>query len=253
MAELKKVKEYLDKLLMIDSFTADSSNNGLQLEGKEYVKKAFFGVDCCLRLFEKAAEENADFVFVHHGISWKDNLKRLTGYNARMIRPLFNGGVSLYAAHLPLDSNPELGHNILLAKMLSLRNIRNFAKYAGYEIGFMGEAPRGATVAKFAKLIDGKLNAKSAIFGNPDARIERCGVVSGGAGDCIPDAIESGLDCFVLGEVGHSSYHIMRDSGINVIAGGHYCTEKPGVIAVMEKLSSKFGIECEFIDLPTGM
>ena len=254
MAELKQVVDFLGNLIMIDSFPSDSSNNGLQVEGKNCVKKAFFGVDACVKLFQKAADENADFVFLHHGISWKDSLKRLTGYNAKLLDPLFKKGISLYAAHLPLDANPEIGHNILLAKMLSLKNIGKFAKYADSEIGFKGNAPKGATLAKFAEILDTNLGGKSRIFGRPDAIISRCGIVSGGGGnECLRRAIEGGLDCFVTGEVGHESFHIIGESGINVIAGGHYCTEKPGVQAVMEKLSRKFKIKCEFIELPTGM
>ena len=42
-------------------------------------------------------------------------------------------------------------------------------------------------------------------------------------------------------------------TGVDVIAAGHYCTEKPGVITVMEKIQQKFKIDCEFIDLPTGL
>jgi putative NIF3 family GTP cyclohydrolase 1 type 2 len=36
-----------------------------------------------------------------------------------------------------------------------------------------------------------------------------------------------------------------------VIYGGHYHTEKPGVMAVGEFLEKKFGVETVFLDLPT--
>ena len=41
--------------------------------------------------------------------------------------------------------------------------------------------------------------------------------------------------------------------GINVIAGGHYETETVGVSLVMEKVQKETGLECVFIDVPTGL
>ena len=41
--------------------------------------------------------------------------------------------------------------------------------------------------------------------------------------------------------------------GINVIAGGHYETETVGVSLVMEKVKAETGLECVFIDEPTGL
>lgn len=253
MIKLREITRFLDTMLQVDEYSSDSANNGLQVEGSKEVRKAFFAVDSSLDLFARAAEENADFVFVHHGISWKDNLKRITGYNARMLAKLFSYNISLYAAHLPLDANLKIGHNILIAKILSLKKIAKFAKYAGYEIGFMGDAPRGATAAKFAEILRKNLGASTRIFGDPDKGIHKCGIVSGGGGDCIQDALDNDLDCFVTGEIGHSNYHIIKDSGINLVVAGHYCTEKPGVLAVMKEIQKKFKIKCEFIDMPTGM
>ena len=40
---------------------------------------------------------------------------------------------------------------------------------------------------------------------------------------------------------------------MSVLAMGHYRTETPGVLAVMDAVKKQFGIEVEFVDLPTGM
>ncbi|MEM4247695.1 MAG: Nif3-like dinuclear metal center hexameric protein, partial [Candidatus Nanoarchaeia archaeon] len=74
MVKLREITSYLDNMLRINEYCSDSANNGLQVEGGKEVRKAFFAVDSSLDLFARAAEEKADFVFVHHGISWKDNL-----------------------------------------------------------------------------------------------------------------------------------------------------------------------------------
>jgi len=61
------------------------------------------------------------------------------------------------------------------------------------------------------------------------------------------------MDCYVTGEMTHMMYHVVRESGITVIELGHYYSEIPGVLAVMNEIEKKFAIECEFIDIPTSL
>ena len=67
------------------------------------------------------------------------------------------------------------------------------------------------------------------------------------------EALRDGLDAFITGEIGHSSYHFVKESCINVIAGGHYQTETIGVQQVMKKLAKETGIQTTFIDIPTNL
>lgn len=255
MAKLKEIVGYLDSVFLTNPNLQDDSNNGLQVQGNPEVGKAVFGVDACSELFEKAIEEKADFVFVHHGLSWNDNLKRLIGPNARRIRPLFKNDISLYACHLPLDMHPELGHNILLAKMLGLQSCRNFVKYHGGELGTAGEIPEGRSPAKIAEILEKELPTKCLIYGKPDKPVRKIGIISGGGGrpEGIVEAARQGIECFITGETNHTSYHFIKEEKISVIIAGHYATEKPGVIAVMDKIREKFAVTCEFIDIPTGL
>ena len=99
-----------------------------------------------------------------------------------------------------------------------------------------------------------KLGSSHRIFGDPARKVKRLGIVSGGAGhDAVAEAFSLGLDLFVTGEITHESYHVIKESDMPVLALGHYCSEKPGVLAMMELLSEKFKVECQFIDIPTGM
>ena len=142
MSELKEITAYLNDLLKIKDFPNDASNNGLQFEGGRTVNKAVFGVDGSKALFSIAADLDADFVFVHHGISWGSSLKRIVSLDARRISMLAANSISLYAAHLPLDAHGEIGHNVLLAEMLKLKELRPFGEYCGKFIGFSGTLPR---------------------------------------------------------------------------------------------------------------
>ena len=81
----------------------------------------------------------------------------------------------------------------------------------------------------------------------------RVGVITGGAGSMISDAVAMQLDAFITGEGAHHTFFDAMESGINVYYGGHYATETFGVRALAEHLSQRFDLPWEFIDLPTGL
>ena len=258
MAELKELTSFLDDLLCIGDFHSDSSNNGLQFEGSRQVFKAVFGVDASNALFRTAADLDADFIFVHHGISWGSSLKRITSLDARRVSLLAANSMSLYAAHLPLDANAELGHNIQLARMLGIENPLPFAEYDGKYIGFHGKLPETMTLKEIAALYEKVLpsEGKTRYFGDGARKIDHVGIVSGG-GDfpgAFMEGFELGIDCLISGEMGHTAYHYAQESSIAVAALGHYRSETPGVLAVMEAVKERFtDVEVEFVDLPTDL
>ena len=253
MNRLKTVDQFLQNELKISEIPRDSSNNGLQVEGKDTVDRALFAVDASLELFEYAAENSFDFIFVHHGLSWGDSLKRITGLNIKRLRPLIKNDISLYAVHLPLDAHPEHGHNAQLANFLGLENREMFSKYSGAEIGVYGELEEELSVEETAVLLSGKLKGNYSIYGDNERKIKKVGIISGGGGSGITDAAKLDLDCFITGEIKHDHYHTIKELDIPVIALGHYCSEKPGIFAVMELIRDRFNIDCEFYDIPTGL
>lgn len=267
MASLYEITSYLDDLLNIRMFTADYSNNGLQVEGSKEVKKIVFGVDASLEIMEKAADLNADLIFTHHGLSWGDNLKYLTSINSKKVGLLMRNNISLYAAHLPLDAHPVIGHNAILANMLHLENKISFGEYHGINLGFAGEYHSSIPVVKISELISQKIsemvyhctdksvkiNPNPYVFNSVSKSAKKVGVISGNAGvSGVVGAAFIKADCYLCGEFGHTEYLLAKEYDISVIAPGHYLTEIPGVVAVMHELKRTFDIETEFIYLPTG-
>ena len=269
MVDLYEVVEYLDSAIMLDQINSDPSNNGLQVEGKKDIEKIAFCVDTSATLISKAIELGADLIFVHHGLSWGSSLKYITDYNAGLLKPLIKNDISLYAAHLPLDGHPEFGHNVLLADIMKLQDKQPFSMFAGSSIGVKGTLSQSTTPEKIATLLVKELDSiiksyasftvapelqdKCTVIGKEN-RVKTVGIVSGSGGmDCINDAINEKLDCVITGEMGHGMYHLARENGISIITPGHYRTEVPGVVAVMDLLKETFDIETEFINIPTGL
>lgn len=257
MTSLNELNAYLDSLLDLPRYAADASNNGLQFQGADKVEKAVFAVDACEAVFHAAADLNADFIFVHHGISWGPGVKRIQDIMAKRVTILAANSMSLYAAHLPLDANDTIGHNALLAKMMKLKKVQPFGAYCGLKIGFRGELPQAMTLEQLAQVLDKELASSGdfQMIGEPDVKVKHPAVISGGGAwtDVFSEVIQEGVDCLVTGEMTHQSYHYAEEAGVQVLTLGHYRSETPGVLAVMNKVQETFKIKCEFIDCPTGL
>ena len=254
MTELQTLVTYLDNFLEINKVPEDYSNNGLQVQGITNVNKVLFAVDACSKVFDAAVEKNAQFIFVHHGISWKNGFRYLTGNTAKHLSTLFKNDISLYAAHLPLDAHSLVGHNALIANMVELQNIFTFANYCGIKIGYAGTVPSDMTTAQqIISKLESSLNTNCKLYGI-EKNISKIGIISGGSGsEGILAAAKLNIDCLITGEVGHASWHLIHELGIQVIACGHYKSETPGVKAMMANLQNNFQIDCEFVDFPTGL
>ena len=254
MIKRDELVKFLNETLKLKDFPGDISNNGLQVEGREDVNKILFAVDACQEVFDIAAGEKCDFILVHHGISWGGGLKRWVGMDARRFAALFNNGISLYGCHLPLDAHPEVGNNAVLCRIAGLKEWFPCCEYAGAEIGFSGLLPEPLSPAEVARIYENALNCKAALFDFSVGRVKKAAVVSGGGGrDALFAAVQTNSDILITGEMDHTMYHTARELGISVIALGHYASETTGPRAVMAAAAAKFPLECEFIDLPTGL
>ncbi|MBS3120066.1 Nif3-like dinuclear metal center hexameric protein [Candidatus Woesearchaeota archaeon] len=247
-----EVAEFLNKELNVAG-TADSSNNGLQVDADTEVEGVAFAVDAALEVFRQARKAGAGMVVVHHGISWKDSLKYITGINFKRLEFLIKNNMALYAAHLPLDMHPRLGNNARLASLLGLRKLKKFGYLEGAPIGFSGELNNPNSVTQIAERLGRALNARPKIYAFGNKKIKTVGIVSGNSNFAIEEAAAMGIDCFVSGEPRHGSYHDIKEHGLNVIYAGHYATETLGVRALMPSIRKKFRVKTVFIDSPTGL
>lgn len=252
--QLKQFDAWVRSILAIDEMAgADSSQNGVQVERRNTeIARAAFAVDACMETFERAVDEGADILFVHHGLFWNRE-QVLTGAHYRRLAYLIEHDLALYAVHLPLDAHPEVGNNASMARALGLENREPFGTYHGIKIGTKGILPRPASVDEIvAKLFGERENTVSILpFGKPLVR--RVGIVSGGAPHEVEQAIDEGLEIYITGDADHTIYHRCMEAGIHVLSGGHYATETWGPRAMMERFVRDTGLEAVFVDVPTGL
>jgi dinuclear metal center YbgI/SA1388 family protein len=122
----------------------DYGPNGLQVEGRPEVGKIVSGVTASRALIEAAIAARADAIFVHHGLFWRGQDGRVTGWMKQRLALLLAHDINLYAYHLPLDAHPELGNNAQLGLQLGLAATGRFGEQ---DLGFIGGRADGGGFA----------------------------------------------------------------------------------------------------------
>jgi dinuclear metal center YbgI/SA1388 family protein len=248
MARLNQIVAYCNKVLLINEFD-DYCPNGLQVDGRDEVNTLVSGVTASQALIERAIEERADAVLVHHGYFWKGEQATLTGVKYQRIRALIRHDISLLAYHLPLDAHLELGNNAQLAHQLNFQHYtvcdRGPAKgllfYCDLPFAISGEALKGRISSALSR---------EALHINVEGRvINRVGWCTGGAQSFIDQAADLGLDAYITGEASEKTTHIARERGIHFYSAGHHASERYGVQALGEQLQKEFSINHINIDI----
>ncbi len=250
MVAVKELVDFTDRLLSVD--VRDGCPNGLQVQGKGFVRKLVTGVTASLALLEAAIAEDADMILVHHGYFWRQDSLTITGSHYRRIKLLIDKDINLLAYHLPLDYHDVYGNNAQLARLMSWQITGRLASGAGIALGMYGCLSSGQKVCDFASDLSHKLGHKPLVIADDMQReIKTLAWCTGAAGDDIHYAIERGVDCFVTGEISERIVHVARESGTVVIAAGHHATERYGVMALGDCLAQNFEISHRFIDVPS--
>ena len=236
---------YLGTLLEVDRFK-DYGPNGLQVEGKAQVRKLVSGVTASLALIEAAAAAGADALLVHHGLFWRNQDGRLTGWLKRRVKALMAHDMNLFAYHLPLDAHHDLGNNAQLGARLKLSADGRFGEQ---QLGFIGHPPQPLTAAALSALVQFRLGRAPLLVEGDGRPIRRIGWCTGGAQGYFEAAIAAGADAYLTGEISEPQAHVARETGVAFYACGHHATERYGAPALGAHVADLFGLEHEFIDV----
>jgi dinuclear metal center YbgI/SA1388 family protein len=239
---------YLHEYLKVDEFN-DYCPNGLQFEGKAEINKIITGVSASVDLFEKAVENKADAIIVHHGLIWHFDRPIYKGGYKQRVKLLMEHDISLYGFHLPLDAHEKVGNNAVITKKLGLKKIAPFGEYKGQYIGMRGELDN-LNADVFFELVRSKINEDLIVFAFGPDKIKNVGVISGGAQKEVKQAVLDGLDLYLTGEVSEHILHYVKEEGIHFVAAGHHATERFGIQTLGDHLKKHFDVKVEYIEIP---
>lgn len=275
MASLEELAALLGRLLPA---RPDGCLNGLQVEGGPRVRVLALGVTLSRELVLRARALGADALLVHHGFFGRGRF-RAAGPAAARLSLLLEADMSLFGFHLPLDAQPELGHNACLAGALGLegleprdvgllgRNARRLscAQIEGRLRAYLGEGERAWRERERAALESRGLPPppgpaepeglawprRASFLRGPDHVPEAVLVCSGGSSSLVRELRPGEAELFVLGEPSASLEDEAAARGCSTLCLGHWRTEQPGLWALAERLEAELpGLRCVYCGVP---
>ena len=246
MISREDLRADLDRLLEVERF-ADYGPNGLQVEGRPEVRRIVSGVTASLALIRAAINLQADALIVHHGLFWRGQDGRVTGWMKQRLAALLGADLNLYAYHLPLDAHPQLGNNAQLGARLRFTETGRFGDKG---LGWLGTPPQpDISLAALAALTEFRLGRAPLVLEGDGRPIRRVAWCTGGAQGYFEAAIAAGADVYLTGEISEPQMHYAHETGVAFLACGHHATERYGAQALGEHLAQLHGLEHQFVDL----
>ena len=245
MIQRPELLSHFDALLQPERFK-DYGPNGLQVEGKATIGHVVSGVTASRALIEAAIAEQADAIFVHHGLFWKGMDGRITGWMKERMRLLLAHDINLFAYHLPLDAHPTLGNNAQLGAKLGVQWDATFGEQSLGMVGNASFANADALAAHVQQVLGRSVTCVSGAADQPIRRLAWC---TGGAQGFYESALAAGADAFITGEISEPQAHLARETGTTFIAAGHHATERYGARAVAAHVAQQLGLSHRFIEI----
>lgn len=226
--------------------------NGIQIEGKDEIRKIALGVSANLEFFQKAVKKDADCLIVHHSLSLQNLNQRIDPLLKERIKFLMQHNLTLIGYHFILDHHPDIGNNAWMIKKLGAaveKPIRD-------EWSWTGKFKEKAEVEKILKECQKIYESKPFTILKGPKKISTL-VVCSGAGaphsGQISELTDNKIELLITGISMEDTPALFSEAKINFASFGHYNTEKIGVKNLGEIIKKEFYVDVEFIDIPNEL
>lgn len=247
MVTQKELAEHVHQLLSCDNYH-DYAPNGIQVEGRQQIKRICTAVTASDAVISQAVAWHADALLVHHGYFWRGEASIITGMKRQRLNKLLSHDINLFAYHLPLDCHPELGNNACLAKLFAVDSIQMHRAGGTDNLLWSGNLVQVMSPSELTHFLSEKLQRSPLLIEGSAKLIKQIAWCSGGAQDFIEEANGLGVDAYLSGEVSERTYYQAKELGIHYYSCGHHATERYGIQALGQYLAPRFKLEHLFID-----
>ena len=243
MASIHGIEKHLEEHMQVALFNKnDCFLNGLQVQGTKEIKKIATAVTATTVAIKKAIDLDADALFVHHGLFFKDRGEPLCGSLYEKIQLLIDSGMSLFVYHLPLDAHQTVGTTWPLAHRLGWSDLEPLA--GGF--GVIGNCSYENPQMLYDVL--SPIFQKQGSWVGPQKPLTRCAFVAGKGNSFFGEALRLGADCFITGTQDAKEWDMAHEENAVFMTFGHHATERLGVQLLGEYVAKTFSIESCLID-----
>lgn len=205
----------------------DFDNSGLQVGFADAeVKSIMVCLDITEKVVEEAVERGCEMMVSHHPLLFHP-LRQVSDitYQQRCVTRALAAGITIYSAHTSLDNAPG-GVNHRMASVIGLENLEWLSPKVGMDAGsgLVGMMKEPMEDFDFIDLLAERFEVEclphTKLCGKTISKVALCG---GAGAFLLRDAVRSGADCFITGELHYHDY--FENDGLLLAALGHYQSE----------------------------
>ena len=204
------------------------------------VTSVLLGLDCTPALVDEAVAFGADMIVTHHPLIFK-GVRKISpeDQTGEAIIKAIRAGISIYAAHTSADK-VLAGVSGAMAERLGLKNVRILDEDGdGTGLGTVGEFEVPMTSEEAVAFVKERFGLKVLKASKPvDGKIERVAMCGGSGGSLIGEAMKSGAQLYISGDI---SYHnFFTGPHFMIVDIGHYESEIEIVDILFSLIRKKF-------------
>ena len=216
-------------------------NSGLCIGSQDdEVHGVLLGLDCTPELVDEAVRRGCDMIVTHHPLIF-GGLKKINREDpvGEAVMKAISKGIAVYASHTAADKVPD-GVSGAMASRLNLLNQRILDEdRPGSGLGIVGDLPGDMESEDFVALVKKQFNLKVVKCSHPlDGPIRTVAVCGGSGSSLIEQAMASGAQAYVTGDVTY--HHFFTGKDFMILDIGHYESEREIVDVLFSLLTKKF-------------
>lgn len=236
---MSTVQDIYDSIDAIAPFSSAMSfdNVGILVgDGNVQVTRVLLALDITPAVVEEAVSINANVILSHHPVIFQP-MKQISPNSVPYL--LARHGITALCCHTNLDASPVCGTNVALGALLGLKNVHPVPNCGEEVVLFSGELPQLLSPQAFAGLVKEKLSLSALPYVPGKRDVQTVCFCTGAGGDFLSIAAQLHADAYLTGELHHHQAIEAAQTGMTVLAAGHYETEKPFAPALAAYLKKR--------------
>jgi len=249
MIKVKDVYKLLKSIAPLE-MAVETDNVGFLVGSSETdVSKIIVCLDITGDVISEALDIGAQVIVAHHPVFF--SLKSVTDTDivGKKVMRMISGGISAICMHTNLDAvrggvNEALAVAVGIADESKEANLlsdtRRLESGEIISLGRVGYLKEACAMPVYLERLKKALNVNGLRYHDAGRNVHKIAITSGAGGDQWDNAVKSGCDTFITADIKYHMFLDAKELGINIIDGGHYCTENLVSDVLVGKLSSAF-------------
>ena len=240
-----KLRNLLNDLVP-ESTQLDWDNSGFLVGDSGWdATRAYIALDCTDEVISRAIDSESNVIITHHPLIFDPRYKvNDSDYVGKRVLRLIENRIALISLHTNFDKSGM--RSAIDAKMgLAATDILDPADGIG-SYSSLGPnqyaMPNNTTLLEYASFVKRSFGLTHVlVYGNRDHKVTRVAVCGGSGKSEVENAIKSGADVYVTGDIDHHTALDCVEKGLAVIDAGHYGLEHVFIDYIADHLSAVTG------------